>query len=208
RFNARVVDLERSHVVWAVPPIVAKADSARRAIEQMAQRTTGAVAVLMDPRFAPWLPIAGPPPTFAAFQEHARGVELQRLYDQTKAVKHYRRAIEIDTSFAWARLELAMALKDLFQNEAADSIADVLNQTRDKSTPLLCHWLDWMQAMRAEDYVRAYRVMQRAAALAPERFRFSVAEAAVRINRPNEAIAALDSLGTNSPYNGGSPARF
>ena len=205
RFNARIVDLERSHVVWAVQPIVTTADSARAAIEQIAQRTSGAVAVLMDPRFAPWLPIASPPPTFAAFQEHARGVELHRLYDHTTAVKHYLRAIEIDTSFAWARVELAMALRDLFQHKAADSIADALSETRDKATPLLGQWLDWMQAMRAEDYVRAYRVMQRAAALAPERFQLSLAQAADRINRPNEALAALDSLGTKNPYNG-SPA--
>ena len=205
RFNARIVDLERRHVVWAVPPVVTTTDSTRRAIERMAQRTTGAVAVLMDPRYAPWFPIASAPPMFTAFQEHVRGVEAQRLYDHTTAVKHYRRAIEIDTSFVWARVELAMAYRDLFKHAVADSIADFLNETRDKATPLLRHWLDWMQAMRAEDYVRAHRVMKRAAALAPDRFRLSLAQAADRINRPSEALATLDSLGPKSSYSGGSP---
>jgi DNA-binding SARP family transcriptional activator/TolB-like protein len=205
RFNARIVDLLRGNVVWAVQPIVATTDSARHAIELTAQHATGAVAALMDPRFASWFPIATAPPTFAAFQEFARGVDLHVRSDPIAALKHYLRAIALDTAFTWARLEAAMAHLNSFENAAADSIADAISPVRDRVTPLLGHLLDWMDAMRAEDYVRAYWAMQRAAALAPERFLFSLAQSATKINRPTESLEALERLGPKSPYNGGSP---
>ncbi|MGH7552523.1 MAG: BTAD domain-containing putative transcriptional regulator, partial [Longimicrobiales bacterium] len=77
RFEAQVVDASSAQVVWAVPSISAPADSAERALEEITERVTGAVAALMNPRFASWLPIATAPPTFQAFQEFARGTELQ-----------------------------------------------------------------------------------------------------------------------------------
>jgi DNA-binding SARP family transcriptional activator/TolB-like protein len=199
--QAWITDTRRGQVVWAIRPVSAAADSVQRAIDEVRQRATGAVAALTMRRFASWFPVASSAPTFEAFQEFAHGVDLQLRGENQDALKYLRRAVVLDTTFVWAELQLALAHLNLFESEQADSIAERLNHTREHLMPLQRHWLDWMLAMRSEDALRCYRAISAAAELAPERFLFTVAQWATRLNRPRETIQVLTRLGPDGPYN-------
>ena len=194
---------QRGRVAWVVRTVSAGADSPAQALDELRHRVAGAVAALMNPRFASWFPIASAPPTFDAFQEFAHGVDLQLHGFDRDAVSHLRRAAAIDTSFRWARMQLALAYLNLFEEPAADSITRELNDERDVLPPLQRHWLDWMLSFRTEDVPGGYRAIRAAAELAPARFRYNEAQWAAYLNRPREAISVLKRLGPNSVYTGG-----
>jgi hypothetical protein len=128
-FQAWITDARRDRIAWAIRTPSAPVDSAARAIGEVSRRVTGAVAAIGTPSLARWFPIAASsPPTFDAFQEFAEASELQsRGFDQD-AVPHLRRAVALDTTFTWARLQLASAYYNLFEQAAADSIADALKR--------------------------------------------------------------------------------
>ena len=201
--QAWITDVQRNRVAWAVGPSSAARDSAGPAIDEISRRVTGAVAALRSPRFASWFPIATSPPTFDAFQAFAEATDLQSRGFDEEAVPHLRKAVALDTTFTWAKLQLALAHLNLFEQAAADSIVDALNGDRDALNPLQRHWLAWMLALRTDDHLAGYHAIRAAAELAPERFRFNVAQWAMRLNRPREAIAALELLGPDNPHGGG-----
>ena len=202
-FQVWIADALRNRVLWAIRPTAASIDSAGRAIDEVSRRVTGAVAALRNPTFASWLPTATSPPTFEAFQEFAEATELQSRGFDESAIPHLRRAAVLDTTFVWARMQLALAYLNLFEQRSADSIADQLNRDRDHLNPLQRHWLEWMLSFRAADQIGGYRAIRAAASLAPERFGYNVAQWAVYLNRPREAISVLEGLAPDSPHAGG-----
>jgi hypothetical protein len=202
-FQAWITDGRRNRVAWAVRPTSAPVDSAGRAIDEVSRRVTGAVAALTAPSFSSWFPIATSPPTFDAFQEFAEATELQSRGFDEDAIPHLRRAVALDTTFTWAKMQLALAHLNLFEQAPADSIADELNRDAEHLNPLQRHWLAWMLSFRTEDIHAGYRAIRAAADLAPERFLFNVAQLSMTLNRPREAIAVLQRLGPDSPHAGG-----
>jgi len=201
-FHVRVTDVTRRRVVWAVPPIVAPVTAPEAAIDELRRRAAGAVVALADPRYASWITVATSPPTVEAFQEYARGVELQLRGKARSAVEHLHRAYELDTTFTWARMQEVTAHMNLFESAEADSIANALSLVRERLRPVQRHWLDWMLAIKKGDTPNALRAMREAARLAPDRFLYSVANDASSLNQHREVIAVLEELGPESPYTG------
>ena len=202
-FHVWVTSVNGKHVAWAVRPIVASVTAHEHAISELSRRAAGAVVALAQPRYSSWISLATSPPTLEAFQEFAHGVDLQGIGLQRDAVKHLRRAYELDTTFIWARMQLALAHMNLLEAGTADSIANDLSLVRDRLPPLQQHWLDWMLAVQKGNKPNALRAMRVAATLAPDRFLYSVASSASSLNQPREVIAVLEELGPESPYSGG-----
>jgi tetratricopeptide (TPR) repeat protein len=156
---------------------------------------------LLNPRFASWLPLGTrTPPTFEAFEEFARGEELQRNGRTRDALTHYRRATALDTTFTWALMQTAAAYLNLLNTSGADSIAESLDHMRERLTPLELSWLDWMLAVIAENSEEANRAITRAADLAPDRFLYLRAETLRWLNRPAAIVKLLARAGPSSPY--------
>ena len=128
-------------------------------------------------------------------------MELQLRGADSEAVTHLQRAVDLDSTFTWSRLQLAQGFLNLWEEPRADSIAVELNRKRDRLTPLQRHWLDWLLSLSREDPLSAYRAMRAAADLAPERFSLGVAGSALRVNRPGEAATVLERLDPDSPFN-------
>jgi DNA-binding SARP family transcriptional activator/tetratricopeptide (TPR) repeat protein/TolB-like protein len=198
---ASVLDVAAERVVWTIPRVVGDIDSLRIAVDEVSDRATGGIAALASARFASWIPIASSPPTFAAFQEFAHGVELQAHGAHADALTPLRRAVALDSTFVVAQLQLAVAHVHTFE-DAADSIARALDRNRSRLTPLQRHWLDWLLSLGAEDLLGGYRALQAAADLAPERFLATQAEWALRLNRPEEARQLLARLGKGASHHG------
>jgi len=205
-FQAWITDVRRNRIAWAVRPISSPIDSADRAIDEMGRRVAGAVAALRAPALASWFPTATLPPTLEAFQEFDDATELVARGFDSVAVVHLRRAVALDTTFVWARMQLAATSLALFEQSTADSIVGELNRNRDHLNPLQRQWLGWIQSVLTEDHMAAYRAITAAAELAPERFLVDVARSAMRLNRPHEAIAALQRLERAGAHNARSGA--
>lgn len=203
RVQAWIGDRRRNGPAWAVGPLSAPLDSVTQVIEDVSSRVTGGVAAMMNDHFASWFPLATAPPTFVAFQAFADGVDLQSRGFDKDAVPHFKRAVALDTTFTWAQMQLALAHLNLFEEVSGDSVAEALNRKRESLTPLQRHWLDWMLSLKAEDKLAAYRAIRAAADLAPERFSFSAAQFANRLNRPRETIERLTRMGPDNPHSGG-----
>ena len=201
--DARIVETIGRRVRWVIPSVRTAMTSPEPSLGEMAQRVAGAVAVLADRRFASWLPIAGSPPTLAAYQELARGMELRLSNRPTEALPHFERASALDTTFTWALLEAVTTHMTVGDRSGADSIVALMQRIHDRLTPVERHWLDWMDALKDEDWTRSYAALEGAAQIAPERFLYLLAENARWLNRPHRSVELLERLGPESALGAG-----
>jgi DNA-binding SARP family transcriptional activator len=204
RIHAQIIDVRRGEVEWATTRIAASFAKANIALEELQQRTKGAIAILHDPRWGSWFRNAGVPPTYAAYQEFAKGYELRVTGGEPgKALEYLQRAFDLDSTLTWARMEKALAYMNLIKPDSAHVIALELNRKRDALLPLQRHYLDWMMAFAAEKPLETHEAMIKAAALAPERFLYGVALTGNWLNRPHTVIDALERLAALPDFDGG-----
>jgi tetratricopeptide (TPR) repeat protein len=200
RFEGTVTT-SRGGLAWTLRSVTAPLDSPEQALREVSDRLTGAIAVLANPRFASWLPLGTTtPPTFDAFEEFARGDELQLSGRARDALAHFTRAASLDTTFTWSLVQAAFANLNMLDNAAADSIATSLKRERERLTPLELAWLDWIVAVIQEDEEEANRAITVAADMAPDRFLSMRAETLRWLNRPAEIVKILRPFGPGSAY--------
>ena len=197
--EARIVETIDDHVRWVIRSAASRASEAAGPLGTVSQRVAGALAVLTDHRFASWLPVATTmPPTFAAFQEFDRATELKNRNRPGEALPHFEAATVLDPAFTWSMMEAAVGRMSIGDRPGADSVIDLVNARRDQLPSVQRFWLDWMLAVRDEDWVRSYAAIERAAELIPDRFLYGLAENARWLNRPRRSVELLDRLGPES----------
>lgn len=201
--DARIIEPLGSKVRWVIAPARGAASAPGPAIDEIAQRAAGAIAVLRDRRFASWLPVATSPPTLRAYEEFDRGTDLKLRNRPADALIHFERAVALDPTFTWALMEAAITHMNVGDRVGADSIADILNAARDRLSSVERDWLDWMRAVREEDWTRSYVALERAARLVPDRFLYLLAENARWLNWPRRSIELLERLGPDNPASAG-----
>lgn len=189
--QATVTKVGSRPVDWSLPVVSVPVDVPDAALQEIADRATGASAALRDPRFASWLPLANTAPTLDAFQEFARGDDFTRLRKHEEARHAFRRAATLDTAFTWARLEIAASYLNTLDTTGADSIADSLDRVRDRLTALQLAWLNWIVAVIGGNNEQAFLAAARAAAIAPDRFLALHAEVLRWMHHPHEVITLL-----------------
>ena len=196
--DVRLVESSGNRMRWAIPNAVSTTARGPLPVDTVAQRVAGGLAALTDPRFGPWISIAAAmPPTFAAFQEFDHATDLKLRNRPRESLAHYEAAAALDPLFTWSILEAAVAHMSAGDRPGADSIVDLVNARRDELTPVERHWLEWMLAVRDEDWVSSYAALERAAQLIPDRFLYLLAENARWLNRPRRSVELLNQLGPN-----------
>ena len=202
--EARIIESAGNRVRWVVPRTVSVASRAAQPLDTIAQRVAGALAALTDPRFGSWMPIAATtPPMFRAFQEFDRATDLKLRNRPGEALSHYEAAAALDPTFTWAMMEAAVGHMNIGDRPGADSVIDLVAARRDQLPPVQRHWLEWMLAVRDEDWARSYAALERAAQLIPDRFLYGLAENARWLNRPRRSVELLNRLGPDGPAGGG-----
>jgi len=201
--EARIVDASGGDVRWVIPPARATSSTIEPAADVVAQRTAGGITALADRRFASWLPGATSPPTLRAYEEFDRATDLKLRNRPADALVHFERAAALDTTFTWALMEAVITHMNVGDFAGADSITDALVTARDRLSLVQRHWLDWMLAVRDEDWTRSYSALERAARLAPDRFLYGLAENARWLNLPRRSIALLERLGPDNAFSAG-----
>jgi hypothetical protein len=128
RLTARILETLGGQVRWVVPAEIPVA-MPDLSVDTVAQRVAGALAALVEPRYASWMPIATSPPTFRAFEEFDRATDLKIHNRPGDALLHFERAATLDPTFTWAMLEAAIVRMNIGDRPGADSI-DVVNAAR------------------------------------------------------------------------------
>ncbi len=201
RLRLWIIDVQRGGRVWDVAPLGGTPASMEPVIDRIRPRVLGAVAVLRNPSLATLLPVASQPPAFEAYQEFLEGMKLQAQGRISEALQHYRWAAAIDTSFTWPLVHAGLASLHWFRADLTpqvDSFVHSLSLVRDRLTPLQSHLVDYMVAVRMEDWLASYRAIRAAAELAPQHYSRMLAYKANEQNRPREAVEVLTRPGLDS----------
>ncbi len=130
------------------------------------------------------------PPAYDAYQLHLKAIDLGADSDP-EAIQLYHRALEVDSNFNFAQIQLARLYVDLEQAEKTDSILRVLKTKKLSEYEQL--WWNLCDARFKGDLESAYQAGLELYLNDPQNIRdnTTAGELAIRTNRPNKAIEIL-----------------
>jgi tetratricopeptide (TPR) repeat protein len=183
-------------------------DDPVQAVETLRQRVMGAfTAVFQSAGFEPW-EAASVPPTYEAYQEVIAGGTAAWGFDPVVAAGHFRRAVELDSSYVGAKTALAFALEEVGDCRGVDSIARQLEPVRSRLAPADRGRLDGATALCRGDLDGAIEASQTVVAAAPSSVgsRIIGAVFALEAFRPREALRFIHPLAARRHELTGTPA--
>ncbi len=210
--RARLQEARNGGVVWELRPIAVSPLAPAGAMNEVRDRVIGGAAALRDSRFVRVIPHATSPPTFDAYHEYAEASRLVESRHSDEGVSRYRVAAALDSTFTWALVQAART--ELFEVRRSanvalvDSLLAILaaRRARTPQLPLLQrHLVDYMAAVRVEDWRAAHTAMWQAAELAPLAYSYRLAVDAMHLNRPREIVEVLERPGLDSVYRDDAP---
>jgi hypothetical protein len=140
------------------------------------------------------------PSSLEAFREWTRGVEYHHRAEWTASIPYLQRVAALDPAWGYPLVFLAIAHEHAGQTAKADSVYGLLEQRRNTLGPGEVAWLDRRLAIRSGDRALEFRIVRRMFDRAPRMFAYMLAEAALSINRPAEAIEAARLRDTTSRW--------
>ncbi len=200
QLRAEVADAERGEVIAALEPINAPLDSVESAILALRARLMSSLAIATDEQLQSVPALVRNPPTYEAYRAFDRGRELHQVQEYRRAAPEFLHAYALDTTFTPALVYAASAIYNTGEYERVDSLLAEVAARRGSLTEYDDQRFQWLQALLRGDGEAALRTARRAAELAPNsRAAYNVAYQALRMNRPYEALAVLDSLDPDRP---------
>jgi len=196
-FRTAVTDARSGRVLQRVELVASPTADPLSGIRELADRIAGALARSVDPRLHVIDPTASEqPPTFTAYREFMAGNERWAHADFVGAIPHWHAAAVADSGFITPVFMEAYGWYALRRPAAADSLARAVGRYRGEITPYERAWTDELLAAIRGDLGSRYRAIRAAAAADPssELTRMKVAQDALAINRPRDAIAALEDI--------------
>jgi DNA-binding winged helix-turn-helix (wHTH) protein/tetratricopeptide (TPR) repeat protein len=191
--QAKIVDVQESAPLFAVPATIADQDRISEALDQVVQRTVGAIATHL--RAHAHLQLMSHVPAFEAYQEFITGSELY-IVDPIASISHLERAVELDPEFTSAKFRLASAYR--YVGRRADS-AEVLARL-DERRPVLTEferlWLDYFLTRSENRHRDGLALLRRIEDIVPDDLvvHHLIGTRAYALNRPREAIAAISAM--------------
>ncbi len=194
-FRVQIVDAGDGRLLSAPPPVAELRDSVHLAIRTLRDRTMGAVAILGDTRFEPIADMARHPPVFEAYQAFDRGLERYNSQDYAESLVEFHKAYALDTTFAVAQLYAAAAYWNRAEYVQVDSMLKIVRAQQGELSDYHRYRVDFFEAYLAGDGPRTLETIRLAAGEAPgSRAYYDLARTANRMGRPEEALAALETL--------------
>ncbi len=195
-FETQLLDAASGRVILSLDPAVGPLGSPTRVVEILRQRVMGAfAAVFQAPRFETWQ-AQSIPPTYDAYREVLAGSEAAWSFDYETAIRHYRRAVALDSTYTGAKAGLAMALGEHGDCVEADSIARTFEPVRDRLAPADRGGFDWATARCRGDLAAALDASRAVIEAAPSSVgsRLLASIMALELFRPREALELLKPL--------------
>ena len=175
-------------------PLVVHRDSAQRAITEIRSRVMAALSLSRGEEFsAPQIERA--PPTYEAYEHFITGMNAYLANDHRKASDAFRRAYGLDTTFVVALLYSALGRWNMQQYAAEDSLLRIVARSSENLSTYHRLWLEYRQALLAEDRPKALRAVRALSAQAPRsKATYNLAIEAWEDGHLEEAVEALQSL--------------
>ncbi|MEO6331264.1 MAG: serine/threonine-protein kinase [Gemmatimonadaceae bacterium] len=194
-FQVLVLDSRSGMRLGNVQPSTAPVDSPMVGIDGIRQRVMGTMATLANRR-GTGLAVSDVPPSYEAYTEFMRGEDEFLRYKYAAAILHYTRAAEMDPSYAAPLVRAAYAHTNMSQWLQADSVMQLLEGGNRRLSEYERVYLSRARARVSGNWNDAYRAGQRLKALAPASSfaQYIAAEAAIPVNRLNEAREKLEEL--------------
>ena len=195
QFRAEVVDVGSGRVLAAPPPISSHRDSAAAAIHELRDRIAASLAIAGDTRLATIPGITLRPPTFEAYGAFDQGID--RYLDQSygPATESFMEAWRRDTTFTSALVYAVYTLVNSGEPERADSLLEALEPRRHILSESERLRLDYMRGYLHGNGEQALQAARTAVRIAPgSRASYNLARIAVAMNRPREAVDALQAI--------------
>ena len=194
-WQTRITDAASGKVLRALDRVSGPTSTSVTTLDAVRQRVTAGLASLLDPKLASWAAAAAVPPSFAAYREHAEGMESFIGLRFPEAIEHFTKAAALDSAFVTPALMAGVAYINVGAFARADSIVRELSARREQLAPIDRGLLDWVTARCRGDWSAALAASRRNALLTPgSSFFYVVAYDALALNQPTIAIAALEPL--------------
>lgn len=184
----------RVRLQTTLAPLVVHRDSAQRAITEIRSRVMSALSLSRGEAFsAPQLERA--PPRYEAYESFVAGMDAYLANDHKKASNAFRQAYNLDTTFVVALLYSALGRWNMQQYAAEDSLLRIVARSSQNLSTYHRLWLEYRQALLADDRPRALRAVRALSAQAPRsKATYNLAIEAWEDGHLEEAVEALQSL--------------
>ena len=203
-FQVQVLESASGEILASVGPVLASPQDPRAGVEELRQRTTGALASAVDPLLASWVAATGPPPSYETYRLFAQGFDAffgaavsdrDRRARWLTAADYFRRAADLDSTYALPLLWEVYARFNGGDREGMDSTLDDLTGRRDALTRWEQNLLDAQLALRDDDDLRQYAALSRVVAMTPgSEWNFKLAQVAASLGRFKEAATLLEGV--------------
>lgn len=205
--SARVLDIGSGETRGVGRDASGPAGRPRAAMEPLAEAVAGALAARLDHRIAAASLAGSLPPSHAAYRQFAEGLDHLYAREGARANTAFLAAYGRDTTFLLPLIYAAFTNLGHGRFGVVDSIAGVLEHRRGALTPYEQATLDFLRFETGADVAGRYATARRAAELAPGSMMagYYFPRAAIGLNRPREAIAALDAVDPERDEIGGMP---
>ena len=127
-FQLRITDATTGRVLSAPEPIRGMSADPSPALGQLRERAVGALGLLFGARISGMSQNASRPPPYAAYEEFVQGLDLHVRYQYPAALDHYRRAIELDSTFGSPVVWSALAYWSLDDYARCDSMLRIADR--------------------------------------------------------------------------------
>ncbi len=201
QFHAQIIDTRnnvkrRQHV--AIEPVEGPYDRPGEAIDALRQRVMGAIASIVDPRIEQPAELMGHMPSYAAYRAFIEGLEIFWRSDFAGSRRHFQRAIELDPDYHLPRILLIFSHRNVGAWTESEPLVSELERRRDELSPYESYRLDQLVALAKGDTEAAYQATRKATSISPEFGpMMDRASYAVALNRPQEAIEAMQTIDTS-----------
>jgi serine/threonine-protein kinase len=204
RFQIHIADSKDATVLRALEPIAAPVARPLEGVEVVRQRVMAALATMFDSRLMEWAMTASQPPNYQAYQEFIAGLDRFVQFDPPGAVHHFVRAATVDSTFRLPLIFAANAYMNINNFAAAESLGRSVLPYAGQLAPLDRAYLNWVLAICRGDAVEAFRASRAMVSLAPgSEAQYLVANDAMALNRPADAVEALTALGPDRGFTRG-----
>jgi DNA-binding SARP family transcriptional activator len=191
-FQLRITDGANGRVLSAPPAVLSPGADPTRALEQLRERTVGALGLLFNARLTGMNQNASRPPAYSAYKAFVEGLDLHVAYHWQEALQKYRDALTIDSTFGSPVVWSALAYWSLDDYAGCDSMLRIAERIGDRLSPFDSLLAANQRGELRGDYPAALvaaREMTRVTS-GSEGY-ILVGQEALRLNRPHEAIEAF-----------------
>jgi len=199
QFQPQMTDMETGKLLQALSSIAGPAADPKIPLEELRQRVMGALAATFDTWLSRNTELGGNIPRYDAYIEHKEGIDLFMRSRFEAAIERLLKAVELDSMFFCSQLFIGVAYWNLGQRVKSDSIAQVLDRSREQLSSIDRQQLNWLQALHTGNLTRKLRASREIVSL-DVAWNYQAGLDAKRVNNLREAEEYFSQVNPDNEY--------